>query len=440
MRRPELTVAFVIFLFVNATLFLRPAELVPPLIGLPIYEVLVLLSLGLCLKRLQWQFRWRVLKSQPISLCVVALLPAVVLSHATHVYLWGMKESTIIYVKLLVYYGLLVTLIDSPRRLRLFLLIVAACASLMVSLCVVDYLGLHDFEFIKHLDTVEGTDATGSEQVVFRMRGTGIFHDPNDIAMLIVSAGVLCAYFLGDRSNPGLRFLWLLPLASLGIGLFCTRSRGGLLAAGAAVVVLTLVQFGKRAAAVVSLLGVGAVTVISGRQGEIDLQSGTGYDRLTLWREGFEAIQSFEILFGIGQGEYGDMAGLVAHNSYIHALVELGLFGGTLFLGCFFFAVLGLYRLSKSPLAWVHPGLSRFRPYMGALLAGWCTAMLSLSRCYVVPTYLVIGLSAVYLEMGARQTVPPRPLMCWDRRHCIKLLTSSAAAFACFFLVVKVFT
>ena len=34
------------------------------------------------------------------------------------------------------------------------------------------------------------------------------------------------------------------------------------------------------------------------------------------------------------------LAGLVAHNSFVHAFVELGLFGGTFFFGCFFFTAL----------------------------------------------------------------------------------------------------
>ena len=33
-----------------------------------------------------------------------------------------------------------------------------------------------------------------------------------------------------------------------------------------------------------------------------------------------------------------DLAGLVAHNSFVHAYVELGFLGGTFFFGCFLFA------------------------------------------------------------------------------------------------------
>ena len=436
-RLPESSVAFCVFLLVNVTLFLRPAELIPALLGLPIYEVLILTALALSFKRLQWQFQWPNLRRQPISLCVLGLLPAVVLSHATHAYLYGMKDSGLTYLKLLVYYGLIVTLIDSPQRLRWFLLTIATCASAMITLCVVDYLGVHDFEFIKHLDTIEGVDVANLEQVVLRMRGTGIFQDPNDLATLIAATSVLCLYFLCERSRFGARFLWLLPLAILGVGLVCTRSRGGLLAVGAAVIVLVGIRYGKRVAAGSAVVGLGLLQFIAGRQGEFELDNGTGYDRITLWREGYESLKSAEIVFGIGQGEYSEIARLVAHNSYVHAFVELGLFGGTLFFGCFFFAGLGLYRLHRAGRL-TNPELDRLRPYLCALLAGWCAAMLSLSRCYVVPTYLVIGLIASYLTMASKHATPPRLFVVWNARHRRMLVAASLATFLLFYLVVKV--
>ena len=92
-----------------------------------------------------------------------------------------------------------VTLIDSPQRMRRFLLTVALCATAMVTLCVVDYLGVHDFEFINHLDTIEGLDIANLEQKVVRMRGTGIFQDPNDLAIRF-EMGMLLFNELGRNS------------------------------------------------------------------------------------------------------------------------------------------------------------------------------------------------------------------------------------------------
>ena len=50
-------------------------------------------------------------------------------------------------------------------------------------------------------------------------------------------------------------------------------------------------------------------------------------------------------LFGIGVGKYEDEVGLVAHNSFVHAYTELGIFGGALFLGAFVYPLGTLHRL-----------------------------------------------------------------------------------------------
>ncbi|MGH7128251.1 MAG: O-antigen ligase family protein, partial [Planctomycetaceae bacterium] len=287
----------------------------------------------------------------------------------------------------------------------------------------------------------------------FRMRGTGIFQDPNDLAMLIVATLVLCAYLRGDRRGGAMRWGWLGATALLAAGLFCTQSRGGLLAAGLAGVTFLALRYGKTAAVLAGALGAAGLALLSGRQTEIDLEGGTGRERLLLWRDGFEAIQSPEALFGIGYDAYADMAGLVAHNSFIHAFVELGLFGGTLFFGGFFFAALGLWRLRaalsveqsravSARTGAARPGsvseLIRFHPYLAAVLAGWCGGMLSLSRCYVAPTYMVLGLAAVSLGMAGRSLAPPRLLVWWDARHVKQLLAASAGCLVSFYLVVKV--
>src|SRR6185436_17415148 len=107
------------------------------------------------------------------------------------------------------------------------------------------------------------------------------------------------------------------------------------------------------------------------------------------------------LLFGIGMDEYIKHAGYVAHNSFVHAFVELGYFGGTLFFGSFFFAVLALYRMSKlNAIRDPRSELGRLHPYLAAMLAGWSTGLLTLSRCYVVPTYIVLGTIAVFINLS----------------------------------------
>ncbi|MCH9656459.1 MAG: O-antigen ligase family protein [Planctomycetes bacterium] len=437
--------AYCLFLMVNITLFLRPAELIPALANLPIYEVLILSSFFLSLDQIKRTLQVPMLKRQPITLCAIGILVAVVLSHASHMYLYGIRTSSIAFFKTLIYYILLVSVIDSPQRLKGLLKTVAITSSVMILLCVIDYSGLHDFEFIKHVSDRDGVSDAGDTIRVFRMRGTGIFQDPNDLSVLIVTTSILCLYFFNDPTASPLRFLWILGLMVLGIGLLYTRSRGGLLTLGIAGMVFVLPKYGKKAAILFALVGMAGVTVLAGRQGNIDLNSGTGHDRILLWREGLMALKSPDLFFGIGQGLYSDLAGLAAHNSYVHAFTELGLFGGTLYIGCFFFAGLGLYRLARFQCSnngkpiFRNQELERYLPYAGAILAAWCGGMMSLSRCYVVPTYMIVGVSAAFLNLAAASLAKPTPVIYWNKQHLIRLTGVSFGLFIAFFIFVRLF-
>jgi hypothetical protein len=427
--------AFALFQLVTATLFLRPAELFSWMGELPLYEVLILGTLALTAGSAEPHFRWRSLVRQPITLCAAALLPAIVASHATHMYVGGLVDSVPYFLKTLVYFTLVITVVNTPTRLKAFLANVALCTSVMVGLCLLDYWNVWDFEFIVHLVDIHGHDEEGNALLFHRMRGTGIFQDPNDLAMVIVAGGVLSLYFLTDKSLGPARWLWTCSLMVFAVGILETESRGGLLAGCAAVLMLACFRFGPKFAAAVGVLAVAALPVFAGRAGQIDLSGGsTGHERIEMWREGFAALKSPDLLFGVGHNMYAEIAGLVAHNSFIHAYVELGVLGGTLFFGCWYFAALQLYRMGRLPEPVWHPELVRMRPYIGALLAGWCMSMTSLSRSYVVPTFMVIGIAAAYLNLVWIHTPAGKPLVLWNRSQFWRLAGASALTFVGFYV------
>ena len=421
--------AYALFVLTTATLYLRPAELFFWMAEWPIYEVLILSTLVLTHQSIQGHFHWYYLQRQPITLCVVGILLAVVASHAQHMYLGGVIDSGTLFLKTIVYYGLLVTIVNSPSRMRGIMLTVAICATTMVTLCVLDFFEIFDFEFIQHLDDFDGITDDEEVKTVLRMRGTGIFQDPNDLASVIVLAGVLCAYFLMEKSFAWLRFGWLIPMSMLLTGLICTKSRGGLLATAMAGLTLIILRYGGKVAVAASIFGACLLPLIAGRQTEVDLEGGTGQDRIQLWRDGFDALKSPDLFFGVGQSNYAEYAGLVAHNSYIHAYVELGVIGGTFFFGCFFFAAIQLYRMVRIPDGIVNEDLLRMRPYIVAMLVGWGTSLFSLSRCYVVPTYLVFGICSAYLNLVWIHTQSGEPLIIWNRNYLFRLTACSAATF-----------
>lgn len=439
--------AILFFLLANVMLFVRPAEIFPGLEGLQIYLVMILAAGFFSMPELRHQLKWKTMLNQPITICVIGVMTAVCLSHMTNFYAGGVLKNGVEFAKILIYYTLLVAIVNTPDRFRSWLVTISLSATVMVGLSVLDYMLIVDFENIKHIVETHGRDEVGRDIKVIRMCGSGIFHDPNDISLLIVCNAFLCFYFLAEpvrRNNHQLMVLfargfWLFPLFVLATGLLCTRSRGGLLAAGAGVVAWLVIRYGKIAAVGAFWAGALLVPVMLGRQGQISLSGGTGQQRIRLWSDGLVAIQSPKVFFGMGVDSYDEIAGLVAHNSYIHAFVEMGLFGGTFFFGCFFFAFLGLYRIQKEKIPVYHPEMDRFKAYMTAILAGWCIGMCSLSRCYVEPTYMIAGMATCYFNLVGLYQFEPKPIIVWNKVAAQRMIAGSFVVFVGAFVFVKLF-
>src|SRR5579864_1909912 len=81
---PTYRLGFGLFVLVNAVLFVRPAELIPGIADWPIYEVVILACLLASLPAVIRQLTWNSFRRNPITLCVVGLLLAIILSHLTH--------------------------------------------------------------------------------------------------------------------------------------------------------------------------------------------------------------------------------------------------------------------------------------------------------------------------------------------------------------------
>jgi O-antigen ligase len=182
-----------------------------------------------------------------------------------------------------------------------------------------------------------------------------------------------------------------------------------------------------------------ALPVVLGRAADIDISSGSGQERIKLWSDGLTAITSPRILFGVGEGMYDQYARLVAHNSYIHAFVELGFFGGTMFFGCVFFPAVAYLRLYWTRVRLRDPELERLKPFLAAVLGCWCMGMCSLSRCYAASTYMIFGLSAAYLNLAGFYQPRPRPLVVFDWLIAQRWILCSAGLLACCFVFVRVF-
>jgi len=449
---------FFLFLLVTATLLIRPGEQFAELHGVRLYEALILLCFAFSFSSVLEQFTRKNLETRPISICTFGLLFAVALSNLSQGNAAAAADNGFEFFKIVVYYVLLVGNITTTFRLRIFVVCLGLFAVAFVTLAVLQYhevitlpppephlgeVGTIDSlqgnnngndAFVKDLDY----DPVAGQMIEFkRLRGTGIFRDPNDICLLLTMGMFIALYGLTDSRQGGFRLAWLGPLIFFAYALSLTQSRGGMLNLLGGILALIYARFGWRGTL---LLGVpllpAVLAIFGGRMASISTSEGTGQARIQIWSDSIAAMMSAPI-FGIGLNELTTVVGKVAHNSFLSAYAELGLFGGTLFFGAYFFALVTVLRLLNIPRHLVDPDLGHLLPLLAALLVSYGVGILSLSRIDVVPTYLLLGLATVTGNLAAGKV--PAFVLRVDARLVQRCTLASVMFLAASYLFVKVF-
>jgi O-antigen ligase len=404
-RAPD--IAFSLFVMVNAMLFIRPAELIAGLKRLPIYELTIVSCLLFSLPAVLAQLAPSSLSRRPITLGVLAMLGAIVLSHVSHLAPGDALPDATGFAKIIVYYLLLVGIVDTPQRLNRFLVSLVVLILSLTTLSLLQYHGYVNIPALAAFEQMVGEDVfdpvTGKPVVLLRLVSTGIFNDPNDLC-IILTLGMMVSLYLATRTQGGvLRKAWLLPVPLFGYALQLTHSRGGFLAMVCAVLTLLWCSLGwKRAVPMAMLLLPVVFVLFSGRSTNLNASSGTGQERIQVWSQGLSLFQSAP-LFGIGSGRYADEVGLMAHNSFLHCFTELGFFGGAAFLGMFAYSVTALRQYCRKLPQAGDGDFRRLGAFLFAAVVAYVVGYMSLSRPYVVPTYLVLGLVTAFLRTAGTE-------------------------------------
>jgi O-antigen ligase len=430
---------YFLFLLVTATLFVRPAEIFSAVHAWPIYECLILACLAVSLSGVLNQLSLKSLYENPITACVIGLWAAVVLSHLAHFDLWSARMSGFMFFKIVVYYLLLVANINSEKRLKsflrwlLFLIAVLAVLALLANYHVIELSGV-DF-------LAERQHRRDTEEVVVipRLQSTGIFNNPNNLGMILVPGVVIALYFAADPAAGMLRPLGLALAGLFGYAIYGTQSRGGLLALMGALLTLCWARWGWRRAALIVAVALPVLLVaFKGRMTDYDraMTEDTGQARVQIWSQGF-ALFKQQPLFGIGQGQYVEEVGYVAHNTFVQCFTELGLLGGGMFASAFMAAFVMLYRIRDQIAPLDLPGLSRMLPSITAIVVGFVTSMLASTRDEFIPTYLVLGLATVCAQSAAEQTGFP-PVLRFDSRFIKMIVFGSLATVVILYVFIQV--
>jgi putative inorganic carbon (HCO3(-)) transporter len=401
---------FYLLLLVNVALFLRPQDLVPSLAAVPFYNILIVVNLVVAAPAIVQQLRsggWR----SPAILCLAGVLTALVVSLVARNDLPGAWHWGLEFAKVAAYFLLLTAVLTTTRRLVIYLATIVTLTLLLAGLAVAHFHGNINFPLITHAREVVYDPLTGEGTENLRLTAFGVFADPNDLSMIVVLSILICLGGLFYRRLKTTRYFLVGPLLFLGYALALTQSRGGLLALMAGLGVFLVNRYGMlRSLIAIGLLMPLLFVVFGGRQADIteSIARGTGSQRTDLWYSGLQMLK-WSPLVGMGHGQFVKEEGLVAHSSYIQALAEWGLIGGTLFIGLFYVVLYSIWRLKEVERSIASPVLRNLRPYVLGALAAYAASMLTLTRCDVVPTYLVAGLGVSY-ERLARRGTTLRPL------------------------------
>lgn len=431
----QYSLGFAVFLLLNATLFVRPAEIVPDLLGLEIYLGLIVLCFMMSFPAVLAQLTPGALDTRPTTVCVFGIGAAMVLSHLTHGEFVKAADDGFDFAKVLLYYFLFLGLVTSPGRIRTYVTCFVLFAAVVVTLAILQY---HGAITLPNLNPIkdDGEDKNNKDDTVVRLVGTGLFQDPNDLCSLLVVSILLGLYCLTNHRAGATRFAFVLPLGLFLYALALTQSRGGMLALLAGLFAFLCARFGTRAGlSLGALLMPVLLVVFAGRQTNLSTTSGTSQERIQLWSDALAAFRSAPLL-GIGRGAFAKTAGLVAHNSYLHTFAELGFLGGTCFVGAFWIVLAALGRLGAGRRI-LDPDLRHLYPYLLGAIAGYATGMMSLTLVYILPTYSILALATVYL--GMVRTDPPAAAMHLDARLVQRMVLASVCCLAGLYVFVRIF-
>lgn len=322
-----------------ALIYVRPGEIIPGLIGFPFLEITT--GAAALAAVISLALKPRGFMNLPNDWCFLGFCGAAVLSVPANGWLGGGYRALLLLLPLITFYVLTRLAVTTARQLRWFAVVLVALTAFQAGNGILQYYtgtGLGGSTAHVKIEA-DAESETGVEETK-RIRGTGIFGDPNDLAMsLVIVLPFLFGVILSRSSVLG----WLSSVAVLGIvmlALVLTQSRGGLVGVGAASAAFAYRRFGKGFAAAIGVVVFAALLALGpSRFQNLETSESSAQGRIQAWAAGLAMFKSAPVL-GVGYGNYAEYNELVAHNSFVHAFAETGFVGGYFLVGlCYWFLV-----------------------------------------------------------------------------------------------------
>ncbi|HEU4687576.1 MAG TPA: O-antigen ligase family protein [Vicinamibacterales bacterium] len=407
-----LYLAAVIYLSV---LYIRPAEIVPSLETVPLVDWLTIVSTLIMVGTIF--VRPRRLSVSAMDGWVLLFWVAIVVSNLAWGWFGGAYMGFTEFAPVVFFYLLVRVAIDTPERLRGFAHVFVFLNVLLAINGIVQY---HTGVGIGNVTTV------GLEN---RIRGTGIFNDPNDLGMTLVMAVPLLLWVVFESARPlWHRVLAIVLSAPIVTAIAYTSSRGAMLGLCAVAMVFALRRFRMIPALTFGAVAVSGVMLLGGTRAQaMTSQENSAQSRIEAWGQGLMMLKSKPV-FGVGYGRFTEFHNKVAHNSFIQTAAELGLFGALIFIARYdtLFRILNRGRKGAAALA---PTLSP--SWMNAMIAagaGMLVCGFFLSRQYVAVPFILLAMAGSIDGLVPKASGGTMPPFLWSGTRAVGLFFATLGA------------
>jgi hypothetical protein len=283
------------------------------------------------------------------------------------------------YLKVVVMFIVMVNVVRTEKRLKVLIVLVLGVS------CILGVAAINDYR-VGNL----GPDGSRISGVI-----GGLFGNPNDLALHLVTMIPLAVGLLFATRNPITKVLYLLcSLLMLG-GIIATFSRGGVLGVACAILVL-MWKLSRRGRIVFAVVGILTIVVLA--PGIIRSRLGTTQDASAIARTDDLKRSLFltvrHPVFGIGMGNYVYYSNRAkaTHNAYTQVASELGVVAGVCYLLFVIAPLKPLRRIERENLdSKRKPPVHYLAIALQASLAGYMVSSFFASVAYAWYVYYLVG-------------------------------------------------
>lgn len=318
------------------TLYVRPQDWVPGIVGFPTHFVLV--PIGLIVGFSSHPNPAKALKTPHVRLLIVYL---VLIFLCTLVNTDGSTafEEFMIFFKRGMVFLLMLMLVSNEERLEQALKIMLILSMFLV------YQGWLQYSTGESWGGM--TRFPGYEEI--RIRWYGDWDGPNVLGLLFTMSGALALELFFSGTSLAQRIWGGVAFVGSFAGIFFTNSRGAFLGVACAVAFYLKSRFKAWMAIPIAAAALGALVAIGpSRITEINSSESSASERVWLWEQGLTLLRENPI-FGVGRGQFQKRVdlGLIAHNNFVQNFAESGLPGFLCFMGLIWFSVKPAYLVQR---------------------------------------------------------------------------------------------